>query len=224
MRFATIWGLKVNIGLISVHLWSCGVEFCRILTLFYFVLTKYAKINSNYLKMSGLSSRNVRYPRYQDTDLLQLWSYKFVSHNKCYDLQELQIILHHLTHITVLLYWNESKEKGKLKLSLLPTDSVSWARNPSVGTKVDPKVGINQSEASIWVLRSTLTLMPTLGFWAPVIQADPASIPLPHPRQNSALKRYKHTIRATQWQHSLNKITRYVINLCLQGPKPQCWH
>ena len=42
------------------------------------------------------------------------------------------------------------------------------ARNPSVGisTKVDPKVGINQSEASIWVLSSTLTLMPTLGFRA----------------------------------------------------------
>ena len=28
---------------------------------------------SNYLKMSGFSSRNVRYPRYQDTDLLQVW-------------------------------------------------------------------------------------------------------------------------------------------------------
>ena len=46
----------------------------------------------------------------------------------------------------------------------------TWAQNPSVGisTKVDPKVGINQSEASIWVLRSTLTLMPKLGFWAQV--------------------------------------------------------
>ena len=33
---------------------------------------EYAMISSNYFKMSGFSSRNVRYPRYQDTDLLQL--------------------------------------------------------------------------------------------------------------------------------------------------------
>ena len=33
---------------------------------------KFGKINSNYLIMSGFSSRNLRYPRYQDTDLLQL--------------------------------------------------------------------------------------------------------------------------------------------------------
>ena len=38
----------------------------------YLVLATFAKINSNYLKMSDFSSRNVRYPRYQDTDLLQL--------------------------------------------------------------------------------------------------------------------------------------------------------
>ena len=36
-------------------------------------LCQNAKISSNYLKMSGFSSRNVRYPRYQDTDLLQPW-------------------------------------------------------------------------------------------------------------------------------------------------------
>ena len=35
----------------------------------------HSKINSNYLKMSGLSSRNIRYPRYQDTDFLQLCMY-----------------------------------------------------------------------------------------------------------------------------------------------------
>ena len=68
-----IWGIKVNIGLFSVHLWAFGVELYHRWTLFYPVLIKYAKINSNYLKMTGFSSRNVRYPRYQNTDLLQRW-------------------------------------------------------------------------------------------------------------------------------------------------------
>ena len=59
-------------------------------------LVKYAKIDSNYLKMSGFSFRNVRYPRYQDTDLLQLWYHhenmdvyklwpSFVDDNECDD-------------------------------------------------------------------------------------------------------------------------------------------
>ena len=38
----------------------------------YLFSLKYAKIGSNFLKISGYSSRNVRYPKYQDTDLLQL--------------------------------------------------------------------------------------------------------------------------------------------------------
>ena len=39
----------------------------NILSPFY---TKFAKIDSSYLKMSGFSTRNVRCPRYQDTNLL----------------------------------------------------------------------------------------------------------------------------------------------------------
>ena len=39
------------------------------IVLFY---AKYAKISSNYMKMSGFPSRNVQYPRYQDTNFLQL--------------------------------------------------------------------------------------------------------------------------------------------------------
>ena len=54
---------------------SFGVKVCNCLTFLYPFLAKYAKIDSNYLKMSGFSSRNVRYPRYQDTDLLQLCIY-----------------------------------------------------------------------------------------------------------------------------------------------------
>ena len=36
------------------------------------IIIKYAKISCNFLKMSGFSSKNVRYPRYQDTGFLQL--------------------------------------------------------------------------------------------------------------------------------------------------------
>ena len=40
---------------------------------FYFY-AKQNKISSNHLKISGFSAKNVRYPRYQDTDFLQLCS------------------------------------------------------------------------------------------------------------------------------------------------------
>ena len=49
-------------------IFSFGVELCQYCSLY----AKYAMISGNYLKMSRFSSRNVRYPRYQDTDFLQL--------------------------------------------------------------------------------------------------------------------------------------------------------
>ena len=45
---------------------------CLKYAIFYPFNAKYSKISSNFLKMSGFSSKNVRYPRYQDTDFLQL--------------------------------------------------------------------------------------------------------------------------------------------------------
>ena len=55
---------------------SFGVEVCHKSTVFKPFYAKYAKICTNYWKMSGFPSKNVRYPRYQDTDLLQLcWYY-----------------------------------------------------------------------------------------------------------------------------------------------------
>ena len=54
-----------------IVIWNSIVSYIKTILSFY---TKYAKIYSNYLKMSGFSFRNVRYPRYQDTDLLQLWT------------------------------------------------------------------------------------------------------------------------------------------------------
>ena len=54
------------------HLQSFAVELCKILIFLYPFIVKYANIKSIYLKMSAFCSKNVRYPRYQDTDLLQL--------------------------------------------------------------------------------------------------------------------------------------------------------
>ena len=51
---------------------------------------KYAKISSNYLKMSAFSSRNVQYPRYQDTAFLQLWEKSIIM----YPDQEKSIIVY----------------------------------------------------------------------------------------------------------------------------------
>ena len=51
---------------------SFRVELCHKPTVLYPFYTKYAQINRNYLKMSGFSSRIVRYPGYQDTALVQL--------------------------------------------------------------------------------------------------------------------------------------------------------
>ena len=48
------------------------VELCFKATAFQPFHAKYARFSSSYLKMSGFSSKNVRYPRYQDTDFLQL--------------------------------------------------------------------------------------------------------------------------------------------------------
>ena len=50
----------------------------HVLTSLYHFLAKYASSNSNYFKISGFSSKNVQYPRYQDTDLLQLCVKHFI--------------------------------------------------------------------------------------------------------------------------------------------------
>ena len=55
------------------HLYSFGYQLCLKLTELQRFDAKYAWITINYLKMSGFSFRNVRYPRYQDTEFLQLW-------------------------------------------------------------------------------------------------------------------------------------------------------
>ena len=59
--------------MLFTHFYLFVVDLCLKLTLLYPFGTKNYKISSIYLKMSGFSSRNVRYPRYQDTKFLQLW-------------------------------------------------------------------------------------------------------------------------------------------------------
>ena len=50
-------------------IWSWTLSYINSNLAFY---AKCSMISSNCLKMTGFSSRNVRYPRYQDTDWLQL--------------------------------------------------------------------------------------------------------------------------------------------------------
>ena len=45
---------------------------CLKLTVLLPFCAKFTRINCNHLEMSGFSSKNIRYPRYQDTDFLQL--------------------------------------------------------------------------------------------------------------------------------------------------------
>ena len=59
-----------------------GGELCHKSTVFKPFYAKYAKICTNYWKMSGFPSKNVRYPRYQDTNILQLWVGVAHSFNK----------------------------------------------------------------------------------------------------------------------------------------------
>ena len=59
------------VSLSIFFIWSWIVKKTTVLDPFY---AKNAKISSNYLKMSRFSSRNVWYPRYQDTAFLQLCS------------------------------------------------------------------------------------------------------------------------------------------------------
>ena len=63
---------KLNKCLFSSQFSLFGVELCPISTVLKPFFAKNAMISSNYLKMSGFSSRNVRYPRYEDADFLQL--------------------------------------------------------------------------------------------------------------------------------------------------------
>ena len=72
VNFVIIWGIKVNLDLLSTHSESFWVELCQKLSFLYPLSAKYDKKYSYYFKMSEFSPRNVRYPRYQDTDLLQL--------------------------------------------------------------------------------------------------------------------------------------------------------
>ena len=55
----------------SSQVYAFGVELSYKFTVLKPFYAKYAKNCSNYLKMSGFFSRNVRYPRYQDTDFLE---------------------------------------------------------------------------------------------------------------------------------------------------------
>ena len=66
------WRMILNKWLFPSQVYSFWVELCHKLTVLKPFYAKYAKICSNYLKMSGFPSRNVRYPRYQDTNFLQL--------------------------------------------------------------------------------------------------------------------------------------------------------
>ena len=58
--------------LVFTPLYSFGVEVCLKLTILWPFYVKFIWIYCNYLKMSGFSSKNVRYPRYQDTKFLLL--------------------------------------------------------------------------------------------------------------------------------------------------------
>ena len=85
-NFSTTWCIKLNKCLFSSWFYSIGLELChksKVLRHFY---AKYAKICINYFKRSRLPPRNVRYPRYQDTDLLQL-CFKGVNIDFCPYLQ-----------------------------------------------------------------------------------------------------------------------------------------
>ena len=72
LNFAIIWPIKLNKCLFSSQFSSFGVELFQKSTVLEPFYAKNAKFSCNYLKMSGFSSRNVRYPRYQDTAFLQL--------------------------------------------------------------------------------------------------------------------------------------------------------
>ena len=72
LNFAIIWPMKLNKCSFSSQFSSFGVELFKKSTVLEPFYAKNAKFSCNYLKMSRFSSRNVRYPRYQDTAFSQL--------------------------------------------------------------------------------------------------------------------------------------------------------
>ena len=66
LMFVMILRMKLNKFLFSSEFYSFGVKPCNTSNLLF------AIISSNYVKMSEFPSKNVRYPRYQDTNHLQL--------------------------------------------------------------------------------------------------------------------------------------------------------
>ena len=71
-RFCHKMMQKRKLGFSFIYFYSYGVDIYLKCTIVQPFNAKYTKIGSNLLKMSGFSFRNVRYPRYQDTGLLQL--------------------------------------------------------------------------------------------------------------------------------------------------------
>ena len=61
LNFATIWHMLLNKSLFSSQVYSFGVELCHKLTMLKPFDAIFVKICSNYLKISGYPSRNVRY-------------------------------------------------------------------------------------------------------------------------------------------------------------------
>ena len=100
---------------------SFGVELFQKSTVLEPFYAKNAKFSCNYLKMSGFSSRNVRYPRYQDTDLLQLWAcflyywltQKWQEYSHRYNIQ--------LINFRIVMQWYLHYKKYQLDSSQAPT-------------------------------------------------------------------------------------------------------
>ena len=80
LNLAKIWRMKFNKCYFSSQFSSLGVKLCHISNVVQPLYAKYANISNNTLKMSRFPSRNVRYPRYQDTNFLQVYLMSMYAH------------------------------------------------------------------------------------------------------------------------------------------------